>query len=569
MKNIFFTLLLLAGFRAAAVIPGGGGGGSVSNRVLYATTLTGYFPTNGGTVAFNLSGYTQPNSFSNQLVLALDTNVIFTSPETAGLGQRWNVAGTLQFDGSNVNSYLTLVSDDPSNRFSTWSTTLTNANSTNPIFSVQQAYDTNTFGTNFSGYYSGYAPTNANQNLVIFTGSLAANTVVPPATEPAFTIFGDCHVPTLLDVTNIAMSVGGTPGAPGTNGLNGTNGTNGTNGVNGTNGATGAAGTNTITAYNFTNAVFSSHYFTLYSSNYFVFTGSNNLGTFSQLQSWTLSTPTIGQVGTSPGTNAIENLFGSTNGGTSWFNISNSPCNFTNSIQLAVVGDSNSAPGSVFLQGLDHLELLNHTNYYDGQVNLFADAVNPQDAVNLETLTGILANSLNGQFVASKDTNFVSHSTLSVAGQTAIDVSYSQLTIANTYSLSGTNILIGVAQTNLVTGWTLQSNTNLALIYNWQIYTNYTTSTSGTPAVVTFTIPILKTTPQYFLVPVGPSRLNVTVTPTLGMLGGANFPSNTWNLFSITNAMKNFGYWQGNSNGSALVTLQLSNGVVRYVQVLQ
>jgi hypothetical protein len=44
------------------------------------------------------------------------------------------------------------------------------------------------------------------------------------------------------------------------------------------------------------------------------------------------------------------------------------------------------------------------------------------------------------------------------------------------------------------------------------------------------------------------------------------YPSNTWNLAAITNAMPNFSFWTGNSNGQALVTLSLSNGVVRYLQ---
>ena len=42
--------------------------------------------------------------------------------------------------------------------------------------------------------------------------------------------------------------------------------------------------------------------------------------------------------------------------------------------------------------------------------------------------------------------------------------------------------------------------------------------------------------------------------------GGNYFPSNTWNLFSITNSMPNFSYWLGGSNGQALTSLYLSNG---------
>ena len=52
-------------------------------------------------------------------------------------------------------------------------------------------------------------------------------------------------------------------------------------------------------------------------------------------------------------------------------------------------------------------------------------------------------------------------------------------------------------------------------------------------------------------------------------LSGKLYPSNTWNLLAITNAMPNFSIWTGNSNGMALVTISLSNGVVRYLQTLQ
>jgi hypothetical protein len=52
------------------------------------------------------------------------------------------------------------------------------------------------------------------------------------------------------------------------------------------------------------------------------------------------------------------------------------------------------------------------------------------------------------------------------------------------------------------------------------------------------------------------------------VIGGALYPSNTWNLPAITNAMPNFSVWTGNSNGCCLVTISLSNGVVRYLQTL-
>ncbi|MDE2096168.1 MAG: hypothetical protein KGL39_02910 [Patescibacteria group bacterium] len=49
---------------------------------------------------------------------------------------------------------------------------------------------------------------------------------------------------------------------------------------------------------------------------------------------------------------------------------------------------------------------------------------------------------------------------------------------------------------------------------------------------------------------------------------GTYYPSNTWSLLSVTNTMKNFSFWEGNSNGNAFVSLYLSNGNV-YIKQLQ
>ena len=59
--------------------------------------------------------------------------------------------------------------------------------------------------------------------------------------------------------------------------------------------------------------------------------------------------------------------------------------------------------------------------------------------------------------------------------------------------------------------------------------------------------------------------------PAVALLapGGVVYAPWSWSLAAITNTMPNFGIWQGNSNGSCLVTLSLSNGVVRYLQVLR
>jgi hypothetical protein len=49
--------------------------------------------------------------------------------------------------------------------------------------------------------------------------------------------------------------------------------------------------------------------------------------------------------------------------------------------------------------------------------------------------------------------------------------------------------------------------------------------------------------------------------------GGTIYPSNTWSLTTITSAMANTSYWIGNSNGAALVSVSLSNGIATVKQL--
>jgi hypothetical protein len=50
-------------------------------------------------------------------------------------------------------------------------------------------------------------------------------------------------------------------------------------------------------------------------------------------------------------------------------------------------------------------------------------------------------------------------------------------------------------------------------------------------------------------------------------VAGTIYPSNTWNLAAITNAMPNYGFWVGSSNGQALVSVYLANGVALVKQI--
>ena len=480
------------------------------NPIISAPPLQ-FWTTNGGSASLNVQGVCASN---NVVLITLNSNVVFQSNPTAFVDTLWRIQGSFQMDNSNnLSTSVTMTgADGLQPQFYTF----TNQNPTNFFFVI---------GTSPAG----------STNLTINTLTITAGQGIS-GTQPIYQW-------------------------PATGG--------GTNGINGTNGA---PGTNMVTAYNLTNAVLSSRFYTLLSSNYFVFNGSNDLGTFPQLQSASLTVPNVGggglspgtNSGLSPGTNINETLMGTTNGGTSWFSITTGSArnlNITNSIHLAVVGDSNSAPGSVFLQGVDHPELVGRTNTWDGQYYQFPDAIGAFDAVNLETANALITNAINGNFVTSTDTNQVAHATLTEFGNQVVDVSYNYSILPNNLSVSGTNLLLKIVQTNLTTGWTLQYSTNLNLKYQWLTFTNYTTSTSGSPAVVTFTIPIQKTQAQIFLVPRGNGLLSMTITPPLGMLGGAYFPSNSWSLFAVTNGMANMSFKEVNSNGVTILMVFMSNGV--------
>jgi hypothetical protein len=49
--------------------------------------------------------------------------------------------------------------------------------------------------------------------------------------------------------------------------------------------------------------------------------------------------------------------------------------------------------------------------------------------------------------------------------------------------------------------------------------------------------------------------------------GGTLYPSNAWSLTTITSGMANASYWIGNSNGAALVSVSLANGIATVKQL--
>jgi hypothetical protein len=180
-----------------------------------------------------------------------------------------------------------------------------------------------------------------------------------------------------------------------------------------------------------------------------------------------------------------------------------------------------------------------------------------------------VANTAWGQFSSMTDTQGGYHYYYQKNGATVVDIDSTLQNIQiNSGSLDSThtNIALKITQTNLIAGWGIQMSTNLALVNAWQNLTNFTAITNT--GIVTFTVPINLAAPMGFFRAIAGLNNTFTVTPPITSLGGVFYPSNTWNLAAITNVMPNFGVWTGNSNGCCLVTISLSNGVVRYLQSL-
>ena len=213
-------------------------------------------------------------------------------------------------------------------------------------------------------------------------------------------------------------------------------------------------------------------------------------------------------------------------------------------------------PGSAALRTLNDWS---HAGQLGVAVNLAAGA-------STNYVNSAVAN-IAAVYPSHTDSNGVYHTTFTVAGQSIFDVAQTTTWIPITWTgidSTGTNFLLSVVATNLNAGFTLQSNTNLCLIYNWQNWTNYSTNiVTGTN---TFSIPVnMALSAQFFRV-IASQSSGFTILPMLTVNQGILYPSNAWNLNTITSTMPNRSFWLGNSNGLAMVSVFLSNGVVRIKQ---
>lgn len=255
-----------------------------------------------------------------------------------------------------------------------------------------------------------------------------------------------------------------------------------------------------------TNIVQSSFANVLTNINPLTFTGSNYIGHFSQLFSFQLVTPEIGGGGSVPPTNQFEQVVVSYNGSTWWALTNangvaevNAQADIFQGVYVAVVGVAANS-GALILWGLNQTNLYNRTNSLAGQVTQVATPVNPNDIATKQYVdyhSGTVS-----PWYTSLDTNSMTHCSYGYNGGLLADLASSSAWVridSLVADSTGTNLLLGIAQTNLAPGWKIYAQTNLATaLAGWPVCTNYTVVTNS--GEVTFTIPInFNLSAQFFL----------------------------------------------------------------------
>jgi len=332
-------------------------------------------------------------------------------------------------------------------------------------------------------------------------------------------------------------------------------------GATGPVGTNGTPGTNYVTSAVYSNVCYSTTETLITNVGTINFTGSNFIGSFNNIYTYDLETPTVVGGGVSPGSNALEYLIFSTNGGTIWFTNNNLPVAlWLTNVLVAVVGDvTTTNAGSLILYGVDFPQYYGRTNGHFGQVDLYDNPTQGQQAATKSYVDTSVANAMVQGWTTSTDTNGVRHFGYA-QGTTIFDITGQNLaTHINNFTLSGTNFLLTATLTNFYAGWQLQSETNIALTYGWAQYTNYTLATNS--GVVTFTIPRVSFGNVFFRL-VSPQTPGITAYAPLTVTFYVTSPSNSWavNYANVTSTLPNFQFANFvNSNGWAQFKVWRSN----------
>lgn len=549
MKKILTAILLAAGNAWAVdyiLLPGSSSAVPAYPQKIFCNQTNNWLA-NGDKVDFVFSGRLPASDF-NTLVLQCvsDTATNFCFVSSNYLGVRWDFTWSATRDANtNLNFAANFTSDDTN--FSTLSMfdTLTNCLPLNRVvfYTLNSSEILTRAGFSSPTYFEpAVTKTEFNNWTNAFSGGGGGgggltDLVVTGTNLPAGSAAYATNTGTIAGIAYINIGI-----------PRGSNGTNGTN------------GTNTVTAYAFTNQWLGSRQIATYSSNYLSWGTSNFLARVPGISDWQLAGGALGGGGLAPPTNVFIQLVGSYNGSNSWFVLTN---NFatSNTISIAATG-AGGGQGFATLFNVDHWELFGRTNYGFGQTYVFGSPKSRSNPADKAYVDDSILNATSSAWTTSVDTNQVAHFSYVRSGVTLADFGEVSTWIPITSATldgSGVNLLLTVAQTNLITGWFMDSNTNLLAPNSWQQWTNYTSATNT--GIVTFTIPIDFSEPMRFFRTRAPAMRSFVLTAPLTALGGTCYTSNSWSLATVTNGMANMSFWTGSSNGQALVSVWLSNGV--------
>ena len=232
-----------------------------------------------------------------------------------------------------------------------------------------------------------------------------------------------------------------------------------------------------------------------------------------------------------------------------------------NILWLCVTSSATGA-GSVKVTSIVNPNAVGNTNDLTTQTTYVAPATDGRSPVNLNQLVTALG---GVQSFQSSGTNYY----LALGGQKMMELANPRFIFSTNLTFvidgTGTNYALSLAVSNRVAGAYLIMSTNLLLPGNgFQPYASAFTLTTNS-GILTYTMP-MSATPKGD----GFAVLFQVATPTGGSIqmdypltlnGGSLYPSNTWNLVSITNGLKSGDIITVNSNGLKLVDVWLSNAV--------
>lgn len=206
-----------------------------------------------------------------------------------------------------------------------------------------------------------------------------------------------------------------------------------------------------------------------------------------------------------PPTNIPIALYGSYDGTTGWFKLTNGFAT-SNSISLATLSEGGGT-GFFRAYGLDNWTSFGVTNSYDGQTWL----VNGSPIASQKWVADYAANCLDKNW-QSYYSNGLTHLFFRKNGRVIMDLAAQRAFLPVTAWLDNTNFILQTMATNLTSGWELLSSTNLNLTDGFTMWTNFTAGTNA--GVVNFTNPIPADTMRFWLL-VAPSTNTLTIDATV------------------------------------------------------